>query len=97
MTNVLPTSQDNAAHNQGYGSKVKDNVKDRLHSFKKNFTLGELSGALGDLGTLLPILLSLVMTGQVDLSASLIFGGLFNIVTGIVFRMPMCVQPMKCK
>jgi hypothetical protein len=26
----------------------------------------------------------------------LIFGGLWNIVTGLTFRMPMCVQPMKC-
>ncbi|KAG0043801.1 hypothetical protein BGZ83_011015 [Gryganskiella cystojenkinii] len=94
MTNVLPTSQGNDA-NQSYGSMVKGNVKERLHSFKKGFTLGELSGSLGDLGTLLPILLSLSLTGQVDLTASLIFGGVWNILTGVVFRMPMCVQPMK--
>ncbi|KAH7060224.1 hypothetical protein BKA57DRAFT_513263 [Linnemannia elongata] len=40
-------------------------------------------------------MLSLSLTGQIDLTASLIFGGLWNIITGLTFRMPMCVQPMK--
>ncbi|ORZ09122.1 hypothetical protein BCR41DRAFT_378536 [Lobosporangium transversale] len=66
-----------------------------MRSFKSNLRLGEFSGSLGDLGTLLPIMLSLSLTGQVDLTASLIFGGLWNILTGLTFRMPMCVQPMK--
>ncbi|KAF9171219.1 hypothetical protein BGX21_009641 [Mortierella sp. AD011] len=92
MSEVLPTHE---SRNTGYGSIVKENIKDRLSSFKSGFRLGELSGSLGDLGTLLPILLSLVLTGQVDLSASLIFGGVWNILTGIIFRIPMCVQPMK--
>ncbi|KAG0362351.1 hypothetical protein BC939DRAFT_450238 [Gamsiella multidivaricata] len=96
MSEVLPTTQpqDNHQHD-GYGSAVKENVKERLVSFKSGFRLGEMSGALGDLGTLLPILLSLALTGQVDLTASLIFGGVWNILTGIMFRIPMCVQPMK--
>ena len=97
MADVLPINHTNENANQGYGAAIKGNVKERLRTFKSSFTLGELSGSLGDLGTFLPILLSLVLTGQVDLTASLIFGGLWNIVTGILFRMPMCVQPMKCK
>ncbi|CAG8657286.1 8295_t:CDS:2 [Ambispora gerdemannii] len=40
-----------------------------------NAPLSELSGSLGDLGTLLPILVALSITGQVSLTASLIFGG----------------------
>ncbi|KAG0378410.1 hypothetical protein BGX24_003903 [Mortierella sp. AD032] len=92
MTEVLPTATQPSA---SYSTRVKENVKERLDTFKSGFRLGEISGSLGDLGTLLPILLSLSLTGQVDLTASLIFGGVWNIVTGFVFRMPMCVQPMK--
>ncbi|KAG0314424.1 hypothetical protein BGZ99_008139 [Dissophora globulifera] len=98
MSEVLPTTQTRLQEDHlhgGYGSYVKENVRDRLVSFKSGFRLGELSGALGDLGTLLPIMLSLALTGQIDLTASLIFGGVWNILTGFIFRIPMCVQPMK--
>ncbi|KAK3811639.1 MAG: hypothetical protein JOS17DRAFT_763195 [Linnemannia elongata] len=96
---VLPTSHFQEDHSpsppKGFVDSLKADAKDRLQSFKSGFRLGELSGSLGDLGTLLPIMLSLSLTGQVDLTASLIFGGLWNIITGLTFRMPMCVQPMK--
>ncbi|KAF9931705.1 hypothetical protein BGZ67_005151 [Mortierella alpina] len=96
MSQILPSTQTQDDRPQGgYGSIVKQNVQERFASFRSGFRLGELSGSLGDLGTLLPILLSLALTGQVDLTASLIFGGVWNILTGIVFRIPMCVQPMK--
>ncbi|KAJ3306696.1 hypothetical protein HDV03_004327 [Kappamyces sp. JEL0829] len=58
-------------------------------------TIAEISGAFGDMGTLLPILVSLSVTNQVNLTASLVFGGLFNIISGLYFGIPMCVQPMK--
>ncbi|KAJ3096022.1 hypothetical protein HDU96_000915, partial [Phlyctochytrium bullatum] len=45
--------------------------------------------------TLLPILVGLSKGGQISLSASLVFGGLFNIAAGFLFRVPICVQPMK--
>ncbi|KAF9089101.1 hypothetical protein BGX23_006909 [Mortierella sp. AD031] len=95
MSEVLPTAQPSQPQQGTYSSRIKEDVKERLTTFKSGLRLGEFSGSLGDLGTLLPILLSLSLTGQVDLTASLIFGGIWNIVTGIVFRMPMCVQPMK--
>ncbi|KAF9192615.1 hypothetical protein BGZ51_005205 [Haplosporangium sp. Z 767] len=94
MSQVLPTSQD-SERPTGLVNTFKADVADRVRTFKSGFRLGELSGSLGDLGTLLPIMLSLSLTGQVDLTASLIFGGLWNILTGLSFRMPMCVQPMK--
>ncbi|GJJ75627.1 hypothetical protein EMPS_07985 [Entomortierella parvispora] len=90
---VLPSAQERAP--AGMVDSFKADAADRWHSFRSGFRLGELSGSLGDLGTLLPIMLSLSLTGQVDLTASLIFGGIWNIVTGLAFRMPMCVQPMK--
>ncbi|CAI2166486.1 20625_t:CDS:2 [Funneliformis geosporum] len=74
---------------------IRSSVKERTLHIKKNASLSELSGSLGDLGTLLPILLALSITGQISLTSSLIFGGLWNIFSGLMFRIPMCVQPMK--
>lgn len=57
--------------------------------------LSEASGSLGDLGTLVPLLAALTANGQISLPASLLFGGIFNIATGLFYDLPMCVQPMK--
>ncbi|KAL2140369.1 hypothetical protein VTI28DRAFT_3861 [Corynascus sepedonium] len=57
--------------------------------------VAEISGALGDLGTLLPLMIALALQGSIDLPSTLMFTGLFNIVTGIVFGIPLPVQPMK--
>jgi hypothetical protein len=57
--------------------------------------LKELSGALGDLGTLLPLLIALTLTKSISLSATLVFSGIANIATGIAFGIPLPVQPMK--
>lgn len=59
------------------------------------FDLAEANGALGDLGTLLPLMLAAVaLTG---LSAAPVLAGLaaFYLVTGLVYRLPVPVQPMK--
>ncbi|KAJ3245974.1 hypothetical protein HDU78_008152 [Chytriomyces hyalinus] len=55
----------------------------------------ELAGSLGDLGTLVPILVSLAAAGQTNLTASLVIGGVYNIIAGCMFKIPICVQPMK--
>lgn len=57
--------------------------------------LAEISGALGDLGTLLPLMMALAIQGSISLSTTLVFSGFFNVVTGIVFGIPLPVQPMK--
>ncbi|CAG8632925.1 10705_t:CDS:2 [Ambispora leptoticha] len=74
---------------------IRSSIKERTLYIKENVSISELSGSLGDLGTLLPILVALSITGQVSLTSSLIFGGLWNILSGLIFRIPMCVQPMK--
>lgn len=65
----------------------------RLRSMR--FGLAEVSGALGDLGTFVPIAVSLVMVCHLDIGTVLLFAGLYNIVTGFVFNQPIPVQPMK--
>ncbi|OGM40591.1 sulfate transporter [Aspergillus bombycis] len=65
-----------------------------LQTFRRNY-VSEISGSLGDLGTFLPIAIALAINGTVSLSSTLIFSGLFNILTGLFFGIPLPVQPMK--
>uniref|UniRef100_A0A7S4ULA3 SLC26A/SulP transporter domain-containing protein n=2 Tax=Guillardia theta TaxID=55529 RepID=A0A7S4ULA3_GUITH len=55
----------------------------------------ELSGMLGDLGLYIPLVVTLSLRKQIGLAPTLIFSGLSNIITGLTFKVPMCVQPMK--
>ncbi len=55
----------------------------------------EIAGAFGDLGTFLPLLLAMAAQNGLDFAAGLFFAGLFNLVTGLTFSIPMAVQPMK--
>lgn len=55
----------------------------------------EIAGSLGDLGTFLPLLVGMVAQNGLDFAAALFFAGLFNVVTGLTFSIPMAVQPMK--
>ncbi|KAF2758534.1 sulfate transporter [Pseudovirgaria hyperparasitica] len=57
--------------------------------------LAEISGSLGDLGTLLPIMIALTLRGSISLPVTLLFTGAANIVTGVTFGLPLPVQPMK--
>lgn len=55
----------------------------------------EFSGALGDLGTLLPYLLGAVVVVGMP-AVGVLFGfGLFMIAAGLFFAVPLAVQPMK--
>jgi predicted benzoate:H+ symporter BenE len=55
----------------------------------------ELSGALGDLGTFLPLVVSVVKVGGLA-STGVLFGfGLFYMASGLIYRLPIPVQPMK--
>lgn len=58
-------------------------------------TFNELSGSLGDMGTYIPLLVGMATINGLNISSALIFSGLFNILTGISFGIPMAVQPMK--
>ncbi|KAD2806178.1 hypothetical protein E3N88_39555 [Mikania micrantha] len=64
----------------------------RLH---KTTVWSELGGSVGDLGTYIPIVLALTLVSKLDLGTTLIFTALYNIVTGLLFGIPMPVQPMK--
>lgn len=59
------------------------------------FDRQEAAGSVGDLGTYLPLLVGMVSCCGLDLASALLFSGLFNIMTGLSFGLPMAVQPMK--
>ncbi|KAJ2777729.1 hypothetical protein H4R18_004995 [Coemansia javaensis] len=103
----LPTREQAAAFfaEDRWGGERADGVADpvppcwdvraRVRRMREHCTVQELSGALGDVGTLVPILISLALQGSASLTASLFFGGAWNILSGFVYGIPMCVQPMK--
>ena len=57
--------------------------------------VAEISGSLGDLGTLLPLMIALAVQGSIQLGSTLVFSGLWNVLTGLLFGIPLPVQPMK--
>ena len=55
----------------------------------------ELAGAFGDLGTLLPIVVGMILINKLSPSTVLLAFGLFYLATGYYFRLPVPVQPLK--
>lgn len=59
------------------------------------FSRHEIAGAFGDLGTDLPLLVGVVLATGMDAPAAFIVFGLLQIVSGLTYRLPMPVQPLK--
>lgn len=73
----------------GFGHTVRGNLS------QARFSLTEFSGALGDLGTFLPLLVAMSQKNGLDFAAALFFAGALNVITGLTFGIPMAIQPMK--
>lgn len=59
------------------------------------FSWGELTGAVGDTVTVLPIVVSVAVLTDLSLGVMLIWFGVFQIVWGLYFGVPVSVEPMK--
>lgn len=59
------------------------------------FDRNELSGAFGDLGTSFPLIVGMIAIAKLDATSVLVAFGLLQIATGLIYRMPMPVQPLK--
>ncbi len=59
------------------------------------FNMRELAGSMGDFGTLFPLASGYIVVNGLDPAGFLVMMGLANIVTGIVYRLPMPIEPMK--
>ena len=59
------------------------------------YTFREAAGAFGDLGTLVPFVVGYITINRLDAQSVLLGFGLVGVVSGLYFRTPMPVQPMK--
>jgi len=60
------------------------------------FTLEEIAGAVGDFGTIFPILLGVaIVCPDVNVSHFFLFLGAWFIITGLYYRLPIPIEPMK--
>jgi len=57
--------------------------------------LGEATGAVADLGVLVPLATALILVNGLDAGAVLLCAGALVIATGLIFRIPFPVQPLK--
>lgn len=60
-----------------------------------DFSVGELTGAIGDSVTVLPIVVAVAALTDLSLSALLLWFALFQVVWGLRYRLPISVEPMK--
>lgn len=60
-----------------------------------SFSLSELAGSLGDFGTIIPLILAVALVSDVDPRYILLFFGIWFIITGLYYRLPIPLEPMK--
>jgi SulP family sulfate permease len=66
-----------------------------MEKVKNRFGLAEWSGAVGDLGTLLPLAFALVVFNGFAVSSMFLLWGIVYIFVGIYYKIPLSVQPLK--
>ena len=59
------------------------------------FDFGELAGSVGDFGTIFPIVLGVALVTDLNLSTMLFFFGVWFIIAGFYYRLPIPIEPMK--
>ena len=90
----LESAQPSKSNNFSYSNtQILHKLKSNL-SFRSKCCDG-LNGAMGDLGTYIPIVLALTLARDLNLGTILIFTGIFNAITGAAYGVRMFVQPMK--
>lgn len=64
-------------------------------TFPIRFDRNEWAGAFGDLGTDFPLVVGVTLVANLDSASVLTMFGLMQILTGLRYRLPMPVQPLK--
>lgn len=59
------------------------------------FDRNELAGAFGDLGTDLPLVVGVTLVAGLDATSVLVMFGVMQVLSGLRYRIPMPVQPLK--
>jgi hypothetical protein len=65
----------------------------KIKSFE--FNLRELAGSMGDFGTLFPLAIGYIVVCGLNPAGFLVMMGLANIATGLIYKLPMPIEPMK--
>lgn len=65
-------------------------IKDKIQ-----FNRNELSGAFGDIGTDLPLIIAMLAATDLKTASVLILFGLMQVLTSFIYGLPMPVQPLK--
>ena len=65
------------------------------HPIRIRFDRNELAGAFGDIGTDFPLIIAMILAAGLDSTSALVMFGTMQILTALIYRMPMPVQPLK--
>ncbi|MFQ5814243.1 MAG: molybdate transporter family protein [Anaerolineae bacterium] len=79
----------------GQAVAVRTSEKKSLHAKSLRFTLTELGGALGDVGTLVPLAVTLIVINKMNPAAVFLIVGLLYVGAGLYYGVPTPVQPLK--
>ena len=60
-----------------------------------SFNIRELAGSVGDFGTILPLILAVSAVAGLSLGYILLFFGIWFIITGYYYQIPVPIEPMK--
>jgi hypothetical protein len=60
-----------------------------------NYSLSELAGSLGDFGTIIPLIIAVALVSDINARYVLLFFGIWFILTGLYYRLPIPLEPMK--
>jgi SulP family sulfate permease len=66
-----------------------------MHIGQFKFDRLEFAGSLGDLGTLIPLSVALIIINGLNFTSIFLMVGIFYITSGLFFRLPIPVQPLK--
>ncbi len=88
MKNDASQSKDNQPHGEEHFSGPGASTPIR-------FDRNEVAGAFGDIGTDLPLVVGMILAIGLDSASVLIVYGALQVFTGLVYRIPMPVQPLK--
>ena len=66
-----------------------------MSAIPMKFSLSELAGSLGDFGTIIPLIIAVGLVSDVNIRYVLLFFGIWFILTGLYYRLPIPLEPMK--
>lgn len=70
-------------------------ILDCMSNSRIRFDRNELAGSFGDIGTDLPLIVGMILAVGLDSASVFIMFGLLQILTGLVYGLPMPMQPLK--